>query len=226
MPSDSNNCNQFTNRIKSDEFYNFFFHRSKYGIWFALLDKPMPVNLPIDQQEEHMLKYAYLAECNFTFAKMYGYEHVKELIGARFPQLFIRTDTTNMDNLRVFLKNDYRIENIECHETGKNGERKYSLNDIVGVIKDDHLVRVWGRQKDITAEKSKRAMLKQLTPQQLNVLRLTVEGKKIKEIAAELDISPKTVEYIRKRIKDEFDTESLPELVALAIKFGIEIRKN
>jgi DNA-binding CsgD family transcriptional regulator len=222
MPSDSNNFNQFTNRIKSDEFYNFFFHRSKYGIWFALLDKPMPVNLPIDQQEEHMFKYAYLAECNFTFAKMYGYEHVKELIGARFPQLFIRTDTTNMDNLRVFLKNDYRIENIECHETGKNGERKYSLNDIVGVIKDDHLVRVWGRQKDITAEKSKREVLKQLTPEQIKILKITVEGKTMKEIASEVGISLKSVESLRNQIKAIIGVDTVAQLIATAIQLGIQ----
>jgi DNA-binding CsgD family transcriptional regulator len=85
-------------------------------------------------------------------------------------------------------------------------------------------------QEDVTLQKSEsepeNSLEKQLTPQQLNVLRLTVEGKKIKEIATDLDISPKTVEYLRKCIKDKFGAESIPELVALAIKFGVEIKKN
>jgi DNA-binding CsgD family transcriptional regulator len=190
----------------------------------------MPINIPIEQQEAHLMKHAYLSDCNITFVKMYGYEDPEEMIGARFPQLFDNAEAANLENLRTFLKTNYKVIQIESCEIGKNGIRKYFLNDVVGVIEDNYLVRVWGMQEDVTLQKSEsepeNSLEKQLTPQQLNVLRLTVEGKKIKEIAAELDISPKTVEYIRKRIKDEFDTESIPELVALAVKFGIEIKKN
>lgn len=221
---------QFTNRNKFDEFYRLNFLQSKKGVWLAQFDKPMPINIPIEQQEEHLMKHAYLSECNVAFVKMYGYEESKEMIGARFPQLFDNAETSNLENLRTFLKTNYRVIQIETCEIGRNGIRKYFLNDVVGVIEDNHLVRVWGMQEDITLQKSEsepeNSLEEQLTPQQLNVLRLTVEGKKIKEIAAELDISPKTVEYLRKRIKDKFATESIPELVALAIKFGIEIRKN
>jgi len=221
---------QFTNRNKYDEFYRLNFLQSEKGVWLAQFDRPMPIELPIEQQEEHLMKHAYLSDCNSAFVKMYGYEDPKEMIGVRFPQLFDNSDASNLDNLRTFFKTDYRVIQKETCEIGKNGIRKYFLNDVVGVVEDNHLVRVWGMQEDVTHQKSESepeiSLEKQLTPQQLNVLRLTVEGKKIKEIAAELDISPKTVEYLRKRIKDEFDTESIPELVALAVKFGIEIKKN
>jgi DNA-binding CsgD family transcriptional regulator len=221
---------RFTNRNKYDEFYRLNFLQSEKGVWLAQFDRPMPIELPIEQQEEHLMKHAYLSDCNSAFVKMYGYEDPKEMIGVRFPQLFDNADASNLENLRTFFKTDYRVIQKETCEIGKNGIRKYFLNDVVGVVEDNHLVRVWGMQEDITLQKSEsepeNSLEKQLTPQQLNVLRLTVEGKKIKEIAAELDISPKTVEYLRKRIKDEFDTESIPELVALAVKFGIEIKKN
>jgi DNA-binding CsgD family transcriptional regulator len=227
--SNSDNSH-FTNRNKFDEFYRLNFLQSEKGVWLAQFDKPMPVELPIEQQEEHLMKYAYLSDCNSAFVKMYGYEDTKEMIGVRFPQLFDNAESANFENLHLFLRSNYKIDQVETCEIGKKGIRKYFLNDVIGVIEDNYLVRVWGVQEDITLQKSEsepeNSLEKQLTPQQLNVLRLTVEGKKIKEIAAELDISPKTVEYIRKRIKDEFDTESIPELVALAIKFGIEIRKN
>ena len=132
--------------------------------------------------------------------------------------------------LRSFLINGYWAQNIKTIELSGNGDQKYFLNNVVGVVEDNHLIRVWGVQEDVALPKSEskpeNSLEKQLTPQQLNVLRLTVEGKKIKEIAAELNISPKTVEYLRKCIKDRFAVESIPELVALAIKFGIEIKKN
>ena len=220
----------FTNRNKFDEFYRLNFLQAEKGVWLAQFDRPMPIELPIEQQEEHLMKHAYLSDCNSAFVKMYGYDDPKEMIGVRFPQLFDNSDASNLDNLRTFFKTDYRVIQKETCEIGKNGIRKYFLNDVVGVVEDNHLVRVWGMQEDVTLQKSEsepeNSLEKQLTPQQLNVLRLTVEGKKIKEIAAELDISPKTVEYLRKRIKDRFDTESIPELVALAVKFGIEIKKN
>ena len=231
MAKNGNSDNtQFTNRNKYDEFYRLNFLQSEKGVWLAQFDRPMPIELPIEQQEEHLMKHAYLSDCNSAFVKMYGYEDPKEMIGVRFPQLFDNSDASNLDNLRTFFKTDYRVIQKETCEIGKNGIRKYFLNDVVGVVEDNHLVRVWGMQEDVTLQKSEsepeNSLEKQLTPQQLNVLRLTVEGKKIKEIAAELDISPKTVEYLRKRIKDRFDTESIPELVALAVKFGIEIKKN
>ncbi len=225
-----NNNSQFTTRNKYDEFYRLNFLQSEKGVWLAQFDRPMPVELPIEQQETHLMKHAFLSDCNIAFVKMYGYEDPKEMIGVRFPQLFDNGVSTNLENLRTFFKTDYRVIQKETCEIGKNGIKKYFLNDVVGIIEDNHLIRVWGMQEDVTLQKSEsepeNSLEKQLTPQQLNVLRLTVEGKKIKEIAAELDISPKTVEYLRKRIKDEFDTESIPELVALAVKFGIEIKKN
>jgi len=169
--------NDYTKKQKSDEFFKLFFCKSEEGIWLALLDKPLPINIPIDQQEEHMLKHAFLAECNPTFVKMYGYEDPKSLIGARFPQLFDHGESSNMLNLRAFLKSGYRLHNAETIEIGKNCIRKYFMNEVIGVVEDDHLVRVWGTQKDVTADKSQREILNQLSPEQLKILKITVEGK-------------------------------------------------
>ena len=126
-----------------------------------------------------------------------------------------------MLNLRAFLKEGYRLQNAETIEIGKNGIRKYFLNEVIGIVEDDHLVRVWGTQKDITADKSQREILKQLSPEQLKILKMTVEGKTMKEIASEVGISPKSVESIRNQIKAIIGVDTIAQLIATAIQLGI-----
>jgi len=220
--NDINESHHFTKRNKLDEFYRLNFLQSEKGVWLAQFDKPMPINIPIEQQVEHLMKHAYLSDCNITFVKMYGYEDPKEMIGVRFPQLFDNADASNLENLHTFFKTDCMVIQKETCEIGKNGVRKYFLNDVVGVIEDNQLVRVWGTQKDITADKSQREILKQLSPEQLKILKMTVEGKTMKEIAADVDVSPKTVESLRNQLKAIVGANTLAQLIAIAIQLGIQ----
>ena len=217
-----NDKTRFVNRDKYEEFYRLLFLQSEKGVWLAQFDKPMPINIPIEQQVEHLMKHAYLSDCNITFVKMYGYEDPKEMIGVRFPQLFDNADASNLENLHTFFKTDCMVIQKETCEIGKNGVRKYFLNDVVGVIEDNQLVRVWGTQKDITADKSQREILKQLSPEQLKILKMTVEGKTMKEIAADVDVSPKTVESLRNQLKAIVGANTLAQLIAIGIQLGIQ----
>ena len=216
----------FTTRNKFDEFYRLNFLQSEKGVWLAQFDRPMPIELPIEQQEEHLMKHAYLSDCNSAFVKMYGYEDPKEMIGVRFPQLFDNAEASNLENLRTFLKSDCKANQTGTCEIGKNGERKYFLNDVIGVVEDGHLIRVWGMQQEITVERFRRNVLSRLTSQQCDILKLTADGKTVKGIALKLGMSPKTVESLRKRIKDTFELESIPQLIAFAIKNGLHNRQN
>ena len=220
--NDINESHHFTKRNKLDEFYRLNFLQSEKGVWLAQFDKPMPINIPIEQQVEHLMKHAYLSDCNITFVKMYGYEDPKEMIGVRFPQLFDNADASNLENLHTFFKTDCMVIQKETCEIGKNGVRKYFLNDVVGVIEDNQLVRVWGTQKDITADKSQREILKKLSPEQLKILKMTVEGKTMKEIAADVDVSPKTVESLRNQLKAIVGANTLAQLIAIAIQLCIQ----
>jgi len=217
----NSNSSHFTNRNKYDEFFRLNFIQSEKGIWLAQFDKPMPVEIPIEQQEAHLMKHAYLSECNIAFVKMYGYEDPKEMIGVRFPQLFDNSEAVNVENLRSFLISNYKINQIESCEIGKNSVRKYFLNDIAGVIEDNNLVRVWGIQKDITAEKSQKEILKQLSSEQMKILKATVEGKTMKEMASEVDISYKSVESLRNQNKAIIGVDTIAQLIATAVQLGI-----
>lgn len=61
----------------------------------------------------------------------------------------------------------------------------------------------------------------ELTARQAAVLRMTVDGKRTKEIAYELGISVKTVETYRTQIMNKLGIQDIPGLVRYAIRNGI-----
>ena len=60
-----------------------------------------------------------------------------------------------------------------------------------------------------------------LTPRQREILQLVAEGRSAKEIAAELNLSTRTVEFHKYRIMEALDRHSTAELVHFAIKHGL-----
>lgn len=63
--------------------------------------------------------------------------------------------------------------------------------------------------------------MSRLTPRQREVLRLLVEGLSAKEIAARIDISPRTVEFHKYQVMESIGAKSSAELVRLAIRHGL-----
>jgi DNA-binding NarL/FixJ family response regulator len=65
------------------------------------------------------------------------------------------------------------------------------------------------------------APLERLSDREREVLQLTVEGRTSAEIAALLNLSPKTVETYRSRIMNKLGLDNLPALVKFAIQHGL-----
>jgi len=63
--------------------------------------------------------------------------------------------------------------------------------------------------------------LARLTARERGVLDLIVQGRHNREVAAQLGISPRTVEVHKARIMDKLQVERLPELIRLALEFGL-----
>ena len=60
-----------------------------------------------------------------------------------------------------------------------------------------------------------------LQPRQREILRLLVEGKTAKEIAAHLHLTPKTIEYHKSRIMLKLNVQTSAQLIQYAVKHGI-----
>jgi len=61
----------------------------------------------------------------------------------------------------------------------------------------------------------------QLSPRQREVLRLIAQGRRMKEIAAILDLSTRTVESHKYEMMRSLGVESTAELVRYAIQIGL-----
>jgi DNA-binding NarL/FixJ family response regulator len=66
-----------------------------------------------------------------------------------------------------------------------------------------------------------RGSLGALTPRQREILQLVAEGQSAKQIAAMLDISPRTVEFHKYQTMETLGLHTNAELVHFAIKYGL-----
>ena len=60
-----------------------------------------------------------------------------------------------------------------------------------------------------------------LTPRQLDVLRLIAQGKRMKEIANELDISVRTVETHKQDLLQTLGLDTTADLIKFAVRLGL-----
>ncbi len=146
---------------KSEERYRAFLDQSSEGIWCIELEVPISLDCPEDEQIQHFYQYVYLAECNNVMAQMYGCSRAEEIIGARLGDFLVASDPHNIAYLRNFIRSNYRLIDAESHEIDKQGNSKYFLNNLVGVVENGLLVGAWGTQRDITERKQAEAALRQ-----------------------------------------------------------------
>ncbi len=137
---------------RSHERYQAFMHHSAEGIWRCELERPMPLDLPMAAMIDFAYTHAYMAECNDAMARMYGFASSTELEGARLGDLIPRT-ADNEAFLAAFIANDLKLMGGESAELHRDGRLRHFSNNLVGMVENGHLARVWGTQSDITERK-------------------------------------------------------------------------
>lgn len=137
----------------SEERYRAFIEHSSEGIWRFETREPVPIDLPVEEQVRRYYETSYLAECNDAMARMYGFDSASELVGKSLADLFVMEDTANRGMLETFVRSGYRLDDVETHEKDRLGSSVYFRNNLLGIVEDGRLVRAWGTQRDITAQR-------------------------------------------------------------------------
>jgi PAS domain S-box-containing protein len=125
------------------------------------LEKPMPINLSVEEQVEYIINNAYMSDSNDAMAEMYGFTGSKEIIGVKLRDGLVRDIGENKQQLERFVKSGYRLKNAEFYEIDKNAKTRIILVSFVGIVENNHLVRGWGMQQDITKKKEAELALKE-----------------------------------------------------------------
>jgi len=95
-------------------------------------------------------------------------------------------------------------------------EKPFSDEAILESIR--HAIEVDRESQDARSKRGKASsLLARLTPRQRQVMELLVAGKPNKIVAAELGLSPKTVEVHRARLMTKLEVQSFAELVRLSL---------
>jgi PAS domain S-box-containing protein len=146
---------------RSEERYRAFVQQSSEAIWRFEVEVPLSIHCSEAEQIQHFYAHSYLAECNQVMAKMYGVASVQELLGAKLSDLLVPSDPRNLEYLHNFICSGYRLVDAESYEVDQQGNSKIFLNNLIGIVEDEKLVRVWGTQRDITERKQAEVALQE-----------------------------------------------------------------
>ncbi|MBS3762778.1 MAG: response regulator [Candidatus Brocadiia bacterium] len=102
-------------------------------------------------------------------------------------------------------------ELIEAIRTVLSGST-YLSPKIAGTVVDDYLRHLPRNEISTSVD---------LTPREREVLQLLAEGRTTREIANELDVSPKTIETHRRNTMKKVGVDSIAQLTKYAIKEGL-----
>lgn len=151
----------------SEERYRSFVVNSSEAIWRFEIEQPIDVRLPVDAQVQALAQNTYLAECNDAMARLYGFERAEEVIGVHLHQLV--SSRPGLPSLTAFVTNGYRLHNTQFIISDPAGGEKWFSTSVIGIVVNDYLLRIWGTQRDETAEHIAETSLMR-SRQQLRVL--------------------------------------------------------
>ena len=167
---------------RANNLYKALMEQSAEGVFRYELNKPIPVSLNLEKQIELSYKDAYLAECNNAMAKMYGYSSAQEMLGSKLETFLPISVAKSVEYLKAFIKSGYKIVDLESQEEDKFGNKKYFLNNLLGIIEDGKIARIWGAQRDITKIKEAEDAKKESEELYRTVIESMAEGLLITDV--------------------------------------------
>ncbi|OQP49372.1 hypothetical protein A4H97_28965 [Niastella yeongjuensis] len=141
------------------ERYKAFVQQSSEIIWRCELQTPVNINDSEEKQIQQLFE-GCLAECNDQMAHFYGYENAGDMIGKKVSVFFDPNEPVTYQVAKEFIQQGYKVYRRLSMHIDHQGNKRYFLNNLVGVVENDRLLRVWTTQNEITqlrmAEKANR----------------------------------------------------------------------
>lgn len=113
--------------------------------------KPLSIQLPIEEQLEHVKSHSYMRECNEAFTILYGAgmpENIRNWpIGKINVELW---DEMGDPYFKLFAEMGYKIEDVLIPVKIRGKQPMVLSNSVFSIINNGKIVAIWGVQRDVT----------------------------------------------------------------------------
>jgi PAS domain S-box-containing protein len=133
--------------------YKTFIEQSVAGIFCKELKVPVGVTASAYDMVIHLDQHSYISECNAAMEAMW----LRDL--GTNDKTFSLRDLLKMDEagtenfIQRFIDNDFKLLNAELQDKDPQGNTRYFLTNLIGVVQNGFLVRIWGSQRDVTVRR-------------------------------------------------------------------------
>lgn len=135
---------------ESQEGYRKLMDSSVIGLLRFAYKKVLRVDLPLEEQIQLLMENSYAFECNDVFAQMNGFKNSEEIIGLSAVELS-HSEETARDQARQYITNGYQWINQLTSKVTPQGEKKYSISNIISTYKTDNEIDgCWTSVVDVT----------------------------------------------------------------------------
>ncbi|MCK9279882.1 MAG: PAS domain S-box protein [Melioribacteraceae bacterium] len=137
---------------KSNRKLHIFLEQTSEGVSYMSINPPIDLSLSIYDQAKHYIKHGRITEANQALAEMYGFKSANELIGKSLDDFWVGNQEEMIQSMLDWPSSNYRLDNKITIEHDAKGDIHYFSNNSIGVFENNHLVGLWGAQRDITEQ--------------------------------------------------------------------------
>ena len=135
---------------RSEEVYHTFIAQNSDGMWCLEFDRPIPTDLPPEEQLDLAYRRGYCSECNDAAARLLGLGRSREVVGRRIVDLLPQNVPIIRCAMLRLVRAGYRSTTTETSGVGPDGKFHVALGSHLGIVENGMLQRVWGITHDIT----------------------------------------------------------------------------
>ena len=105
----------------AEQRYRWLVATAAEGIWRFALEPPVPLDLPENELALAILEHGRLAECNRAYARHYGFEEPRELLGFSLADMMSGSRDEQFGVVLEFVRSDFRLSDLETLEHDRAG---------------------------------------------------------------------------------------------------------
>ena len=145
--------------VESEVKYRALAEQTPNAVYCYAIKPPIPIGLSVREQ----LAYSYdavLVDCNQVFAQSLGKTSPAEILGMKFGSIAATLDAeTHAKFIHDFVASGFRLVDYKLPYAHAGGAKRTLQVSVSGVVRDGHLVRVWGANRAAPKDNGAKAIL-------------------------------------------------------------------